>query len=282
MGLVMGAGGTFGWAFHLGVLDGLRLATGLEIHDASRVISTSAGTAISAARLSGRSRDEILALAVTPPTDEMMVEVRTAKAQLGKPWRWLRPQSPRMAARQLLHAPMVAAVGLMPEGPFPTASLRRFVPDDAPWPSSLWITAVDLATGETVVLGRDAEASLQDAIEASGTVPPLMQPKEIGSLRLVDGAVTSATHGDLLDPNGFDMVVVSSPMTRPGRGPVKLRARRHLRTEFAALRAAGARVVIIEPTAEIVALGNGFPRSNPQAGHAVADAAKDLTLRAFG
>jgi len=162
---------------------------------------------------------------------------------------------------------------------FPTEQIRRFAAVDEPWPDSLWITAVDMATGDTVVLGRDRTPPLPDAIEASGTIPMLMETKQIDDLVLTDGAVTSATHGYLLEPGEHDLVVVSSPMTRPGWGPVKYRARRHLTTEFAHVREAGARVVLVQPTAEIVALAQGFPRENPDAGQAVVAATKALTIQ---
>jgi predicted acylesterase/phospholipase RssA len=283
LGIVLGAGGAFGWAFHLGVLEALVEETGHSISDASRVVGTSAGAAISAAALTGRSRDELLAMVTTEPDAEAMAKVEKARAEIRNPRRFLRPAAPKMAARMLFRDPIVAGMGLGPHGLFPTSPLRRFVADpDVAWPASLWITAVDVATGRTVVFGRErTNVSLPDAIEASGTIPVLMEPKSIDGVLFTDGAVTSATHGYLIAPDAHDLVLVSSPMTRPGRGPVKWRARRHLVSEFEAVRETGTQVVIVEPTAEVVALADGFPRNNPDAGHAVADAARALTREAL-
>ena len=48
-------------------------------------------------------------------------------------------------------------------------------------------------------------------------------------------------------------------MTRPGRGPVRVRARVQLANELKTLRSAGARLAVLEPTDELMALVEGFP-----------------------
>lgn len=279
VGLVMGAGGPLGWPFHLGVLDGLQQALGLTITDASRVVATSSGAAISAAMLTGRAPEDILLTAVSGPDEETKAEVRSAFDDIRKPWKWMRPQAPGLL-RAALRDPVTAAVGLLPGGFFPTTPLRRFVDsDDLVWPSSLWIPVVGLNDGGVVVLGRDPiDVSVRDAIEATAAVPLMMRPKNLHGVTYVDGAVHSATHGHLLDGSDFDLVVISSPMTRPGRGPVKLRSRRQLAGEVDTLRAAGARVVVIEPNEHIMQAAAGFPRSNPGAGRSIVASAAKLTI----
>ena len=281
-GLILGAGGAFGWPFHLGVLHGLEQATGLRIHDATRVVGTSSGAAIGAATLTGREPVDILATMTAGPDDATKAEMRASFANARKPWRWLRPQAPRLL-RSALNNPVAAGVGLLPAGFFPTTPLRRFVDSETlDWPGSLWIPAVALDTGNAVVFGRDVHhVSLRDAIEATAAVPLMMRPKHIDGVFHVDGAVDSATHGDLLDGADFDLVVVSSPMTRPGRGPVKIRARRQLADEVTALQRQGAKVVVIEPDERVMDTADGFPRSKPDAGHAIIDAATRLTFDAL-
>lgn len=118
-------------------------------------------------------------------------------------------------------------------------------------------------------------------MEATSAVPLLFRPKAIGDERFVDGAVASATHLDLFTPLAPDLVVIASPMTRPGRGPVKWRARRQLAKQRARLDAAGIRTVLIEPDAELVALADGYPRHRPDAGPTVVAAARALTESAL-
>ncbi len=265
--LVLGAGGTLGWVYHLGVVEGVRAVIGREPTHAARIIGTSAGGAIAASVLAGSTTDEILASITTGPTETEMAEMRASMSEFRRPTRWLRPAAPGLIRSG---KPGLIGVGLLPPGVFPTAPLRKFPVghESAPWPSSLWIPAVRLDDGRLVVFGRDLiDVSLIDAVEATAAVPVMFRPKHLNGHRYVDGAVRSATNADLLLDDGyFDAVLISSPMSRPGRGVIRRRARRQLRREVEALRAAGSRVVVLEPDERISALAAGFPRANPQLG----------------
>ena len=167
----------------------------------------------------------------------------------------------------------------MPAGVFPTFAIRRF-PVEAldGWPEKLWLPSVELGSGETVVFGRDRlDVSVEDALEATSAVPGLFRPKRIGQNLYVDGAVASATHADLLGDFELDVVVISSPMTRPGNGIFKRRARRQLAAERESLEERGTAVVTISPTESIIETAAGFPRSNRDAGPAIVDAASAHT-----
>ena len=82
VGVVLGAGGPTGWAYHLGVLQGVRDAIGREPANADRVIGTSAGAAIAAALLAGTPMDEVVEMISSPPTDDEREQVRLAGADL--------------------------------------------------------------------------------------------------------------------------------------------------------------------------------------------------------
>ena len=265
-GLVLGAGGSIGWAYHLGVLEGIEEVLGLTVNDAVRVIGTSAGAAIAGSVASGAGTEDILASIVAPiaPEDRARME----QARTGRRWwRYLRPQAPGMALR----GGLAGLVGLLPAGVFPTIGLRRFpAADVVEWPSNLWLPAVRLDDGEVVVFGRDrTDVSVMDAVEASSAVPALFQPKRLDGQRFIDGAVASSTHADLLEPDRPELVVIAAPMTRPGRGPVKVRAGRQLDREAKTLRAAGAEVVTLRPDETVMELADGYPRHRPEAGPAI-------------
>ncbi|MEM9612384.1 MAG: patatin-like phospholipase family protein [Actinomycetota bacterium] len=297
IGLALGAGGTIGWPFHLGVLEGLEAVTGLGPADLVALVGTSAGGAIAASARGGASTEEILASVNRPITDADRQRMMEAGARPGRRPRLPfigRPQAPGLIRR----GGAVGLVGALPAGAFPTFPLRRFPlegladpgPDTAAhpdtahirWPGNLWLPAVRLDDGKTVVFGRDrTDVDVADAVEATSAVPLLFRPKVIGDERFVDGAVASATHLDLFTPLSPELVVIASPMTRPGRGPVKARARRQLAAERARLDAAGIRTVLIEPDAELVALADGYPRHRPDAGPAVVAAARALTEAAL-
>lgn len=140
VGIALGAGGPLGWAFHLGVLDGIRDALGVNPAEAQRVVGTSAGGAIAASLLGGADTDTVLGSIAQPMSEEDQAEMRRAMAGRKTGWRRLliRPQAPLTALKRLPTAPITAAVGLMPGGVFPTYPLRRFPVDaEAGWPESL-------------------------------------------------------------------------------------------------------------------------------------------------
>ncbi|MEM9564405.1 MAG: patatin-like phospholipase family protein [Actinomycetota bacterium] len=272
VGLVLGAGGSIGWAYHLGVIEGIQEATGCAPADADRVIGTSAGGAIAASVLAGNDTEAVLVSITQPMSDRQRDEMRQSMGETRRVARLLRPQAPGMIRR----GGIVGLLGLVPAGAFPTWPLRRFPTDglDA-WPPNLWIPSVRLGDGETVVFGRDrTDVDLRDVVEATSAVPGLFRPKEIDGERFVDGAVASATHADLLLDDPPDLVLIASPMTRPGRGPVRWRAKRQLQREVDRLRLAGSEVVVVEPTAELMELAGGYPRTRPEAGPAIVDAAR--------
>ena len=279
-GVVLGAGGSLGWAFHLGVIAGITDVLGHELADADRVVGTSAGGAIGASVLAGADARQILGAVTAPLPAEQQEQMKQARSQ-SKRWflRLLRPQSLSMVRR----GGFVGLVGLAPAGVFPTFPIRRFPTHSlTDWPESLWVPSVRLGDGEVVVFGRDRlDVSVTDAVEATSAVPVMFQPKRIGAKQFIDGAVASATHADLLAPLGLKRIVVSSPMTRPGRGPVKVRARRQLKTEVAALEQRGANVTVLEPDEAIMTVAEGFPRQDPDRGYDIIEAAKAMTIEAL-
>jgi NTE family protein len=123
-----------------------------------------------------------------------------------------------------------------------------------------WVVAVDYESGRRVVFGRDGapQVSLADAVVASCSVPGWYEPIVIDGRRYVDGGVRSSTSLGILAKSGVDEVVVLAPMAsvvadRP-RVP-HLRIERRVRAlvtfalqrEVRALRAAGARVTVLTP-----------------------------------
>jgi NTE family protein len=110
------------------------------------------------------------------------------------------------------------------------------------WPSrNLRITAVDAATGEFKVFDRDSGVSIVDAVGASCAVPGVWPPVTIDGRRYIDGGVRSATNADLAA--GYPRVVIIAPISFGGRFMPSVSG------QAAALRAAGATVVVITPDA---------------------------------
>lgn len=278
--IVLGAGGPLGWAFHLGVVEGVTEVLGTEVDDMDRVVGTSAGGAIAASLLAGATTADILDAIGQPLSAVEREQMQAARQQLRQqPLKALRPQAPAMVRL----GGTVGLIGLLPPGIFPTSPLRRFPTDGLDsWPSALWMPSVRLGDGQLVVFGRDrTDITVGDALEATSAVPGMFRPKRIGRDRFVDGAVASATHADLLVGSGPDLVVVASPMTRPGRGLVQVRARRQLNRELANLESAGTATVTLHPNEAVMTAANGFPRTNPAAGPRTVAESRHQTINAL-
>ena len=266
------------WALHFGVAAGLADA-GLDLHDATRVVGTSAGAAVAASVLGGTSTDEALAEVLRPPPPEerrrYLAEVRDHNRD--RSW-W--PAAPWLARHALPGGAGlgVAWAGLAPAGVFPSDSLTRFPGLDAHdgWPAPLAVVAVRLADGARVVFGHDRhDVSVSDAVRASQSVPLLFAPTAIDGDRYVDGAVRSSTNADLLLESGCELAVMVAPMCRRGPSPARALARTAARGELRALADAGVRTVALRPGPELAPLLRRV-RTDPAAPAALVEAGRTL------
>jgi NTE family protein len=272
IGLVLGAGGIVGHAFHAGVLSALAEATRWDPRTAEIVVGTSAGSRVGAMLRAGVSAGDLAAFATGEPLSE---EGARFLARLGPPAN-LPPftlanlfgdfpaaSSPKLLLRAALR-PWEARFGTvltaaLPAGRHSTeemvAGLRRAVGEE--WSDrTLWICAVRLDDGQRVVFGKEGAppAAVATAVAASSAIPGFFAPVEHAGVRYVDGGVHSPTNLDLLAGLGLDLVVVSSPMSTVGgtlrfsaEFPSRLLSRLRLAQEARQVRARGTAVVTFQP-----------------------------------
>jgi NTE family protein len=281
IGLVLGAGGVVGHAFHAGVLAAVAESTGWDPRDADVIVGTSAGSVVGALLRAGASAPDLAARATGAPVSSagrrLIARAEAAHQDLPPiPSRSDRGRVPTMsspgalvrAARQPWKArPAALAAAILPEGRVPTelvaAGLRPLFDG---WPDApLWINAVKLDNGRRVTFGRDAEplVDVADAVAASCAIPAFFAPVVIDGVRYVDGGVHSPTNADLVAGIGLDLVVVCSPMSIAGNGlrvsadqPARRFARFTLGREVARVRRLGTPVLTFQPTvAEISVMG---------------------------
>jgi len=302
IGIALGAGGVVGASWIIGALDALEARTGFRAADAATVLGTSSGsligalaaaevtTAAMAAHASGESHDELAGLAEIDAT-----ALRVARMPLP-----IGPGSMRLALSG--RNPAVRIAGLLPRGIVRTDAIRELV-DRAigdSWPTPrLRIVACDYSSGERVVFGGGGggavAASPGEAVAASCAIPAFYEPVRIGERRYVDGGVHSHSNLDLLLDGGLDTVICLNPMSSPAwvsGGGVRERiiaARRRrsaatLEREVALLRAAGTRVLVLEPAfADLAAMGtNMMARDRRAEVIAAARASTERTLRRIG
>lgn len=302
-GLVLGAGGMVGMAYHAGVLHALTEIGGLRLDDADVVVGTSAGSVVGAHLRSGWTSRDLwdMALGVHElvPGDEAELERRRQELFTRT---WATPVE--LARRGLGSAFVVARSTLRMPGPAVPAVLRRTFPGGLftmaaarerfaellpeAWPErSLWLTAVDIDSGRRVVFGREGApaVSLHEAVLASCAIPGVYQPVRAAGMTLVDGGARSTTNLDLVARAGCDLIVAVAPMAYdPTTTPELLRRltrrvpSRSLAAEVSFARARGAEVLMVRPTAAELRI-HGRDLMRPDSAESVARAAYDATAR---
>jgi NTE family protein len=273
IGLVLGAGGSVGVAYHGAVLSALQDGAGWDPRTSAVIVGTSAGSISAAMLRAGVPAGDLMRISESRPLSAEGARL----ADLGRPHR------PRPKPRDILAVrpvadlfgvvhglshlrthPLAAIVAaLLPGGAIPTDAISSGI--DAVyaggWPSEpLWLCAVGLRDGKRMVFGRAGSpgAGVGQAVAASCAVPGYFRPVTIGGRRYVDGGMRSLTNMDVVKAIDLDLVIVSSPLSHaPGRPAVaadtfvRQRLRGQLHAEVAALRRAGVPVIAIEPSRRV-------------------------------
>ena len=290
IGLVLGAGGIAGQAYHAGVLAALEKHAGWDPRSAGLIVGTSAGSITATLLRSGVPAGDLAAWTSRAP---LSVEGALVGELFGDRFPQLEPFRPsHLLRRPSLPAPsLVRRVALRPGQP-PGAGLlltllapgsvditALLAPLKAVEPSGwhagdLWICAVRRRDGRRVIFGQEGAppAPLHLAVSASCAVPGYFMPVTIDGVAYVDGGVHSPTNAAILRDQDLRLVVIVSPMSG-GRGlptstngVVSRHATIRLALEIRALRRAGVEVVVFEPGPSEQALIGGewlSPRNTP-------------------
>ncbi|MFE2479678.1 patatin-like phospholipase family protein [Streptomyces sp. NPDC059389] len=236
--LVLGGGGLTGVGWEAGILYGLARA-GVDLTAADLVVGTSAGSVVGAQLTSGLlSPQELYERQLGDPAGEVAARLGTgliARYAVAM----VRSRDPEAYRRRVGALALAADTGEEAE--------RRKVLEarlvSHAWPERrLVVTAVDALTGELAAFDRESGAGLVDAVSASCAVPGVWPPVTVGGRRFIDGGIRSATNADLA--SGCARVVILAPMSL-GSGLVPSPG-----AQAARLREAGARVLLITPSAQ--------------------------------
>ncbi len=275
-GLVLGAGGLVGQAFHLGVLSALHDA-GFDPRTADVLVGSSAGSLVAAGLAGGLSapdlRAELTGEALSPEGGLIRARRRMSalppsrSAAQGR--RPLAPGALLAAARRPWAVRPSALMGsLLPAGRIDTEPIARAVRDlhgDA-WPDrDLRICVVRARDARRIVFGTPGAPTVDvgTAVAASCAIPAYFAPVQAAGESWVDGGMHSPSNADVLLADHLDLVVVVSPMSmsrRVGRPPmdggVRMAVRQLLAAEVRRLRRSGSRVVVIQPDrADLAVMG---------------------------
>jgi NTE family protein len=284
VGLVLGAGGVVGQAYHSGVLAALEHDFGWDPRTADVIVGTSAGSITGTLLRTGVPASELAAWTVRAPLStegQVLHQILGEEIPRFEPFNALHVvrRPPSLPGREMLQRaltrpwhfrPLAASMALLAPGTHDIAeqltALREVEGQD--WPDrDLWICAVRRRDGRRVVFGRPAapEVPLHLAIAASCAVPGYFSPVRIVDRSYVDGGAHSPTNAAILRDQGLDLVIVVSPMSGPV-GALKdiyaasrWQATRVVRREVQALRKSGVNVVVFRPSrAEQEVIGNDF------------------------
>ena len=280
IGLVLGAGGEVGHAFHAGVLAAIADTTGWDARSAEVIVGTSAGSIVGSVLRAGLSPPDLAARvtgdAVSEDGRRLLARADAAGGHLrpipARPTRRLgmptmsAPGALVRAALQPWNArPGTLAAAALPAGRISTeiisVGLRALF--DA-WPDApLWINAVELHTGRRVIFGRDPsrDVDVATAVAASCAIPAFFAPVEVDGVRYVDGGAHSPTNADLVAGIELDLVVVSSPMSIASNAlrvapdqPARRYNRLTLVREARRVRSTGTPVITFQPTTDDLAV----------------------------
>jgi NTE family protein len=282
-GLVLGAGGVTGLAYHAAALAAIDHDLGWDPRSAEVVTGTSAGSVVGALLRRGIPPFDLSAIAVgAEPTSSPAAVVRALRDRPELPPVGLRSMMgwPRLPSRAFVEAwlrrpwrvdPVTAIASVIPDGTLDLVEHASALDEllGSAWPDDdLWICAVRQHDLRRVVLGRDAVGPLSTAVAASCAIPGYFRPVQIGAESYIDGGVRSPTNADILRRTALDLAIIISPMSgrdlgRVGAGNmVRRHARAKLEGERKRLHAAGVPTVVIEPGPEVIEiLGSDFMSS---------------------
>lgn len=265
--LVLGAGGTIGAAWMCGVLAGIAERSGIDFSASEHVVGTSAGAIVAANLLAG----------VEPraPTSVPDGDGAGGAPPSGRDGR-LRARARRLGAGLAGTAgsplaPLALSLGRNPGTLVRAAALARVSEpsrslDDLgmrigqlglAWNGSLRIVCVDRARGRRVVFGAPGAptARVEEAVQASCSIPGIFRPVRIGEDEYVDGAVWSPTNMDAAPAGRETHLLCLAPMggllgdREPRGAAVRAATTAAIRLETLALRRRGVHVTVILPEA---------------------------------
>ena len=269
-GLVLGAGGIVGQAYHAGVLAALANDLGWDARDADVIVGSSAGSVTGALLRLGIPPADLAAWAVGAPlsveSDKVSAWMTDAPPEFPpfevqsylRGWRLPSPALVlRTARRPWAFRPSVAAMTMAPHGQIDLTQHTHplNLASSGAWPKGLYICAARERDGARVAFGRASApgSTLSAAVAASCAIPGFFTPVTIGNVRYIDGGVHSPTNADILRREKLDLVIVVSPMSaaaglpRTADAPVRYAAHRRLEREIRRLEEVGTKVVRFEP-----------------------------------
>ncbi len=213
---MLAGGGLAGIAWETGILQGIAD----EAPDAARalleadvLLGTSAGSTVAAQIGSGTSLADLFAAQVSSDSHE--IDPGTSIDDITELFvtAMMTPGTTKGEKLQRIGAIAVAADTVAE--PVRRAVIGHRLPSRE-WPDRmLRLTAIDVVTGELVVIDCDSGIALVDAVAASCAVPGAWPPVTVGERRFMDGGVGSTVNMTVASDCDAVVVLVPSSGTAP-------------------------------------------------------------------
>jgi len=235
--LVLGGGGFTGGVYEIGALRALDLlAVNSTVNNFDVYVGTSAGSFIATLCANGVTPEEMMRVVTrkgTPAFKDIdlsdllrpnLLEFALKGATL--PLKAVTALKQFASTRGGVSA-MDLALGLadvLPSGLYTGAGIEKYLDEVLNEPGrtndfrkldcELYLTATDLDTCERVVFGvaDNDETPISTAVRASGALPMVYAPVEVGDRELIDGGIVSTTNLDLAVEAGAKLVIVINPI----------------------------------------------------------------------
>jgi NTE family protein len=235
--LVLGGGGFTGGVYEIGALRALDLlAVNSSVNQFDVYVGTSAGAFIAALSANGVTPEEMMRVVTrqgkAPFKDIDLGDLlrpnllEFARKGAVLPWRALSLARQVVAQRGAVSV-MDVVLGLaegLPSGAYTGAGIETYLHEVLSEPGrtddfselacELYLTATDLDTCERVVFGVDGaeDVPISTAVRASGALPMVYAPVQVGDRELIDGGMVSTTNLDIAVEAGAKLIVVINPI----------------------------------------------------------------------
>ena len=234
---MLGGGGFTGGVYEVGALQALDLlAVNSTVNQFDIYVGTSAGAFIAALCANGVTPDEMMRVVTRrgpPPFRDIDLDdlLRLNLTELVRKGALL-PLRAASLARQLFA--QRGAVSLMdlvlelaeglPSGVYTGDGIDSYMRKVLGEPGrsndfrelrrELYLTATDLDTCERIVFGADGfkDVPISTAVRASGALPMVYAPVQVGDRELVDGGLVSTSNLDIAVREGAKLIVVINPL----------------------------------------------------------------------
>ncbi len=235
--LVLGGGGFTGGVYEIGALRALDLlAVNSTVNNFDVYVGTSAGAFIAALCANGVTPEEMMQVVTrkgTPAFKDIDIGdlLRPNLLEFARKGATF-PLKAISALRQFTFqrgglSAMDLVLGLadvLPSGLYTGSGIEQYLAEVLSEPGrtddfreldcDLYLTATDLDTCERVVFGAEGLDStpISTAVRASGALPMVYSPVEVGDRELIDGGIVSTTNLDVAVEAGAKLVIVINPI----------------------------------------------------------------------